>query len=88
MRRHESIPNACALLGRRWPTRQASGARGVSGHTFKRRECRIVPRAASGEGGAGLRPAEAFAGSGVDSTEPHESGGVGFAGAGAGKGRA
>ena len=61
MKRLKTI-NARALLGRRWPMRQASGAQDSIWNTDKRRERRIVPPAASGAGGAGLRPAEAFAG--------------------------
>ncbi len=54
----------CAFLGRRWPRSQASGAQGVSGHTFKRRERRILPPAASVDGVAGPRPAVAVDGEG------------------------
>jgi hypothetical protein len=65
MRRHAQIEGACEFLGRRWQRTQASDAQGVYGHTFKRRERRILPPAASGDGGAGLCPAEAFAGEGL-----------------------
>jgi hypothetical protein len=53
-----------AHLGRRWQRRQAGGAQDSISNTDKRRPRRILQPAASGVGGAGLRPAEAGAGQG------------------------
>jgi len=53
-----------AFLGRRWQVSQASGAQSSARGTVKRRERRIAKPAASGVGGAGLRPAGADAGEG------------------------
>lgn len=53
-----------ALLGRRWQRRQARGAQDSISNTDKRRARGILPPAASGDGGAGLRPAGAAAGQG------------------------
>ena len=64
MRRLVSTNDARVFLGRRWQRSQASGAQDSIRHTAKRRERRILLPAASGEGGAGLRPAGAFAGEG------------------------
>ena len=51
-----------ALLGRRWQRRQAGGAQDSASSTDKRRPRSILQPAASGAGGAGLRPAVAVAG--------------------------
>jgi hypothetical protein len=48
-----------AFLGRRWQGSRASGAQDSTSGTDERRERRIAQRAASGVGGAGLRPAGA-----------------------------
>jgi hypothetical protein len=53
-----------AFLGRRSQRMQASDAMGSTTGTTKRRERRILPRAAAGVGGAGLRPAGADDGEG------------------------
>jgi len=53
-----------AFLGRRWQRSQARGAQYIIRHPPTRRERWILPPAASGEGGAGLRPVGAFAGEG------------------------
>jgi hypothetical protein len=60
-----TFANVRAFLERRWQERQASGAQRSARGTGKRRECRITPPAASGVGGAGLRPAKADAGEGA-----------------------
>jgi hypothetical protein len=53
-----------AFLGRRWQVRQASDAQHSATGTGKRRERSITQPAASGVGGAGLRPAGADTGEG------------------------
>ena len=52
------------FLGRRSQRRQVSGAQGSTFGTTKRRERRILQRAASVAGEAGLRPAKAGDGEG------------------------
>jgi hypothetical protein len=52
------------FLGRRWQRRQAAAAQDSTFGTAKRQPRSILQPAASGVGGAGLRPAGADAGEG------------------------
>ena len=58
----ELITNVHAFLGRGSQRRRARGAQDSTSGTDKRRARSILQRAASGAGGAGLRPAGAGAG--------------------------
>ncbi|MDX6481115.1 MAG: hypothetical protein QOG85_1625 [Gaiellaceae bacterium] len=63
----ERAQMALGFLGRRWQGSQARGAQDSTTGTDKRRARWILPPAASGDGGAGLRPAGADAGQGGES---------------------
>jgi hypothetical protein len=58
MRRPKSTPTLRAFLGRRWGCGAGGHSMGNTGPESR------VPPAVSGGGGAGLRPAGAFAGEG------------------------
>jgi hypothetical protein len=58
----ELIVNIHAFLGRRSQRKRARGARDSTRGTDERRARSILQRAASGAGGAGLRPAGAGVG--------------------------